>query len=121
MNKILLAEDDRLSLSYLRTILERQGGYVIIHANNGEETVQLVRENPDLSLVLMDIKMPGMDGLQATREIREFNESIPIIAQTAFALPGNKEHILEGGFTDYISKPIDRNALIEMVEKYIKK
>jgi CheY-like chemotaxis protein len=70
---------------------------------------------------LMDIKMPLMNGHEATRKIREFNENVVIIAQTAYALTGDKEKSLEAGCNDYISKPINKDKLLEIIEKYFKK
>ncbi len=116
--KILLAEDDHLRLSYLKTVLEVQG-FTVIHAHTGQEAVRIARETTDLALILMDIKMPDKSGIEATREIRTFNNDIPIIAQTAYALPGNKEDIMKAGCTDYISKPIERKMLLKLLEKYI--
>jgi len=66
----------------------------------------------------MDIKMPGMDGLEATKRIRKFNKKIPIIAQTAYALDGDREKTIEAGCNDYISKPVNRAELIRLVNKY---
>jgi CheY-like chemotaxis protein len=68
----------------------------------------------------MDVKMPEMDGLEATRLIRAFNQSIPIIAQTAYAMSDDEQKAKEAGCNDYISKPIRRKALIDMIEKYTK-
>ena len=69
----------------------------------------------------MDLKMPVMDGLQATKEIRKFNKSIPIIGQTAYALSGDKEMVLKAGFNDYISKPIDANQLNKSIFNLLKR
>jgi len=114
---LLIAEDDESSYLYLKIILEKEN-FVLIHTVDGEETIEAVRNNPGISLVLMDIKMPGMDGLEATAEIRKFNKTIPIIAQTAYALSDDDEKAKEAGCNDYISKPINRSKLIELIEKY---
>ncbi|WP_016776727.1 response regulator [Anaerophaga thermohalophila] len=116
--KILLAEDDKLSITYITTVLTSEG-FDVIHAANGDDAVRIVREMPDLSLVLMDIKMPDKSGIEATLEIRKFNKSIPVIAQTAFALAGDREKLLEAGCTDYISKPISRKDLVALINKYL--
>ncbi|PWD97820.1 response regulator [Marinilabilia rubra] len=116
--KILLAEDDPQSLAYLSIVLESEG-YSVIIARNGNDAVKISKENPDLALILMDIKMPKKSGLDATREIRAFNPEIPIIAQTAFALAGDKENILVAGCNDYISKPFNRADIVCIVKKYI--
>jgi len=117
---ILIAEDDDLSFLLLETILEDQE-INIIRAVSGEEAVSLLRKHPETSLILMDLKMPGMGGLAATRAIREFNETVPIIAQTAHALMGDKNKAIEHGCNDYISKPINRRDLFNMLSGYISK
>ncbi|MBN2613178.1 MAG: PAS domain S-box protein [Bacteroidales bacterium] len=114
---VLLAEDDEISYEYLEFIIKNEG-LNLLHAVNGEDTVKIVRENPSVSLVLMDIKMPGMNGLDATREIRKFNSQIPIIAQTAHALSGDKDKAIEAGCNDYISKPIEADELMLMIDRY---
>jgi two-component system cell cycle response regulator DivK len=116
--KILLAEDDKLSYTYLSTILQDEG-FSVIGAIDGNEAVKMAKEITDLALILMDIKMPGKNGLEATAEIRTFNSEIPVIAQTAFALSGDKEKIIASGCTDYIAKPVNRKDLIALVNKYV--
>ncbi|MGE4586783.1 MAG: PAS domain S-box protein [Mangrovibacterium sp.] len=115
---ILLAEDDDASFQYLKIILSRQH-FRLLRARNGEEAVQVARTNPDIRVILMDIKMPLMDGYEATRLIREFNRDIPIIAQTAFALESDQNAILQSGFNDYIAKPIKAAELAVLISKYI--
>ena len=114
---ILIAEDDEFSFQYLENILKDEN-ITILRSINGEETLINVENNPDITLVLMDIKMPGMDGLEATKRIRKFNKKIPIIAQTAYALDGDREKTIEAGCNDYISKPVNRAELIRLVNKY---
>ena len=87
----------------------------ILKAENGEEAIEIARKNPDLDLILMDIKMPVKDGLVATQEIRKFNSEIIIIAQTAFAQAEDSEKALGLGCNDYISKPINRKLLEEKI------
>jgi two-component system cell cycle response regulator DivK len=115
---ILLAEDDKLSSSYFQAVLAGEG-FKVIHVDNGVDAVMIVRDNPDISLVLMDIKMPKKSGIEAAQEIRSFNESVPLIAQTAFALAGDKETIMKVGFNDYITKPINRKDLISIVKRFL--
>ncbi|MFO7655552.1 MAG: PAS domain S-box protein [Bacteroidales bacterium] len=114
---LLLAEDDETSYKYLDYVLQNEG-FNILHTVNGKDTVKAVKENPSISLVLMDIKMPGMNGLDATREIREFNREIPIIAQTAHALSGDKDKAIEAGCNDYISKPINADELMKLIARH---
>ncbi len=118
--KLLIAEDDPSSYSYLEALLLDEG-FILIHANNGFEAVSLFKENPDVSLILMDIKMPEMDGLQATREIRKFNSDIPVIAQTAYALPADMQTALDAGCNDYISKPVKGESLLKAIRKALRK
>jgi PAS domain S-box-containing protein len=118
--KILIAEDDEASgLLISKTI--KVYCTTELKAKTGVEAVEACKANPDIDLVLMDIKMPEMDGYEATRQIRQFNKEVIIIAQTAFALTGDKERALQAGCNDYISKPIASNLLIEMIQKYFKK
>jgi hypothetical protein len=92
----------------------------ILSAENAYDAVEMCRQNTDIDLVLMDIKMPGQDGLEATRLIREFNKKVVIIAQTAYALAGDKENTLEAGCNDYIAKPILKSALMSILQKHFK-
>jgi CheY-like chemotaxis protein len=115
---ILIAEDDPDSYKLYEIILAGCGA-TLLHTINGEDTVKAVMENPDIALVLMDIKMPGMDGLTATRLIREQGNSVPIISQTAHAFVGDKEKALLAGCNDYVAKPINRATLLALIKKYI--
>ncbi len=85
---------------------------------NGKEVVDLMRKNADFDVILMDAKMPLMDGYKATTEIRKFNKEVVIIAQTAYALEGDKQKALAAGCNDYITKPINKKHLLELIEKY---
>jgi len=115
---ILIAEDDDTSFMYLEKILGRLG-VKIIRTFTGEETVKVVKENSGILLILMDIKMPGMDGLEATWQIRQFNSNVPIIAQTAYALTGDRGNAIRAGCNDYLSKPLKSADLIRLTEKYL--
>ena len=114
---ILVAEDDEISYKLLETILFSEG-INLIRTINGNETIQKIFENPDIPFILMDMKMPGMNGIDATRKIRAFNADIIIIAQTALAMSGDKEKILEAGCNDYISKPVRRDELLSVLGRY---
>lgn len=103
---ILVAEDDIVSANLIKTVLKR-AGFNVLNTNNGLSAVELVKASKDIVLVLMDIKMPEMNGYEAIKEIRKFNQSIKIIAQTAYALKGDEERALEIGADAYLSKPID--------------
>jgi PAS domain S-box-containing protein len=115
--KIMLAEDDEVSEQLLQTTVE-MFGKEIINARTGTEAVKLCRQNPDIDLILMDIRMPELSGYEATRLIREFNKNVVIIAQTAYGLSGDREKAIEAGCNDYISKPINKIELLALIQKY---
>jgi signal transduction histidine kinase len=118
--KILLVEDDDVS-GMLIGITINKFGENVLKARNGVEAVEACRQNLDIDLVLMDIRMPVMDGYEATHQIRQFNRDVVIIAQTAYGLTGDREKAIEAGCTDYISKPINKDALIVLIQKYFGK
>ena len=118
--KVLIAEDVESADMFLTVVLKKISKE-ILHSKTGIEAVDICRKNPDIDLILMDIKMPAMNGYEATRKIREFNNDVVIIAQTAYALYGDNEKALEAGCNDYISKPIKRNELLMMIEKLFAK
>ncbi len=115
--KVMIAEDDRASFMLISLAIKKMS-QEILQAKNGQEAVEVCRENPDIDLILMDIKMPGMNGYEATREIRHFNPKVVIIAQTALALAGDKTKAIDAGCNDYISKPIRRAELNALIKKY---
>ena len=117
--KILIAEDDETS-GLLISIHVRKFGNEIITVQTGREAVEACRNNSDIDLILMDIQLPEMNGYEATRQIRQFNTEVIIIALTAFALAGDREKALETGCNDYISKPVKMAELVEMIQKYFK-
>jgi CheY-like chemotaxis protein len=115
--KVLIVEDDEGS-ALLIQIAVRTIGKEILMAKTGFEAVEACRRHPDIDLVLMDIKMPEMDGYEATKLIRQFNTNVIIIAQTAYALTGDREMTIDAGCDDYISKPIRKELLFELLQKY---
>ena len=102
--KILIAEDDKIS-EILLTIAVKMLGKEVLKVITGVEAVEVCRNNPDLDLVLMDIVMPEMNGYEATRQIRQFNKDVVIIAQTAYVIAGEREKAIAAGCNDYIAKP----------------
>ncbi len=114
---VLIAEDDKPS-ELLITRFVGPFCKKILKVTTGTEAVETVHDNPDIDLILMDIKLPEMDGYEATRLIREFNNDVVIIAQTAFGLIGEKDKALYAGCTDYILKPINKNVLLGLINKY---
>lgn len=116
-SKILVTEDDEFNFEYINTILTK-ANYEVLHALTGAEAVEICRKNPDIGSVLMDIKMPVMDGYIATREIRKFNLSVPIIAITAYAESGDRKKCLDAGMNDFASKPVTPQDLKGVLNKW---
>ncbi len=114
---ILIAEDDESSSQLISVRVQKFGKDVIL-VKTGTEAVEACRNNPNIDLILMDIKMPEMDGYDATIQIRQFNKEVIIVAQTAYALSGDREKAIEAGCNDYISKPIKGDDLKGLIEKY---
>ncbi|PKP21823.1 MAG: hybrid sensor histidine kinase/response regulator, partial [Bacteroidetes bacterium HGW-Bacteroidetes-20] len=117
--KILIAEDDAVSELLLGETV-KMFSKEILKAQTGVEAVEACKRNPDIDLVLMDIRMPELGGYEATKKIREFNKDVIIIAQTAFGLSRDKEKAIEAGCNDYISKPISNEVLFSLIYKYFK-
>ncbi len=117
---VLVAEDDDANFFFIHEMLSE---YIINiqRAANGNEVVEMVRDNPNFDIVLMDIKMPGKDGFEATREIKKIRKDLPIIAQTAYAFSTDKDKALAAGCDDYIAKPIDKLELVSLMAKYLKR
>ena len=115
---ILVAEDEELNYLFVREML-RQTGATVHRARNGREVVKMTRKlSPDA--ILMDIKMPELGGIEAARKIREFNKSVPIIAQTAFVMTEEKEESLRAGCNHFVTKPLDRTTIMELIDAYFK-
>ncbi len=98
-----------------------KGNFKLLHTDKGEDTVKVCKEHSDIDLILMDIRMPDMNGLEVTRQIRKFNKTVPILAQTAYAMPGDKESALKAGCNDYISKPIDKQLFMAKINSLLNK
>lgn len=118
--KILIAEDEEISALLITEMLQDISDRPL-YAKTGIEAIEICRDNPDLDLVLMDIQMPEMNGDEATKRIREFNSDVIIIAQTAYAISGDKEKSIQAGCDDHISKPINREKLVYVIESHLNK
>ena len=118
--RILLAEDNLVNQK-LATLILTKAGYQVTVADNGKEAVEKYSENPDgFDLILMDVQMPEMDGLTACRTLRKAGfTDVPIVAMTANAMKGDREKCLDAGMNDYISKPIKREVVFEIIEKWL--
>lgn len=114
---ILIAEDDNINFLLFQKMMQHKN-FKIIRAINGQEAVDICLNNPNIDIVLMDIKMPLMNGFEALEQILPIRPNLPIIAQTAYSSSEDKMKIEEAGFTDYITKPLSRERLFELIEKY---
>jgi PAS domain S-box-containing protein len=117
---ILVAEDDDTNFYYLNALITRETDAKVLHASNGREAIELFRTHPDIKLILMDMKMPEIDGFEATRQIKMINRDVNIIAITAYAMSGDEERIIAAGCDGYLSKPINRKSLMEKIAVFIK-
>lgn len=115
---ILIAEDEETNYSLLEYMLSPLK-VKILWAKDGQEVLDLFKQNPNIDLILMDIRMPKLNGLEAAEKIKESNPTLPIIAQTAYAISGDKELALKAGCDDYIAKPIKKSELLELINKYL--
>lgn len=117
---ILVAEDEENNFELTRVVLSMLG-VEVLHAWDGVQAVKMCEENPEIDMVLMDIKMPLMNGYEATRLIKEKNNNLPVVALTAYALPGDREKALNAGCNDYLPKPVSLAELKNLVRKYLPK
>ena len=115
---ILIAEDEIVNYMFLEVLFEETGA-ILLHASDGRQAIDTVKTNPDVNIILMDIKMPNINGLDATRQIKTIRPQLPVIAQTAYAMQDDEYKALQAGCNDYISKPIDANKLINLMKKYL--
>lgn len=115
---ILIVEDEENNYLYLKELLEPTGA-TILWADNGLKAIQIVLDNADVDFVLMDIKLPVMDGFTAAQKIKAYKGELPIVAQTAFGLEGDKEKTLAAGLDDYIPKPIIKEELFSVIRKFL--
>jgi CheY-like chemotaxis protein len=120
LSTILVAEDDETSFLYIKTILGQSTPAEILHAANGREAIEKFKNNPGIDIVLMDMKMPEINGIEATMEIKAINPAVPVIAITAYAMVGDEKRILDAGCDSYISKPLNRKVLLDKIAEFIK-
>lgn len=117
--RILLAEDNPVNQKLALAVLGKAGHHIQV-AGDGQQALEMYFANPDgFDLILMDIEMPRLSGVQATRRIREKGHRTPVIAMTAHDMRDHHQAFLEAGMNDYISKPIDIRLLLEMVKKWV--
>ncbi|MBL4939687.1 MAG: PAS domain S-box protein [Lutibacter sp.] len=114
---ILVAEDEEYNMMYINELFSKTN-FKIIEADNGKKAVELSQKYPEIDLVLMDIKMPIMNGNTAMKEIKKLQPNLPIIALSAFAMDSDKKRFLEEGFNDFLSKPINKKLLFGVIDKF---
>ncbi len=118
MTKVLVVEDNPLNMELVLEILLGRG-FTVHEANDGEEAIKKA-ENDNYDLILMDIELPGLDGVEVTKILKTRNEKIPVVALTSYAMKGDRERFMKAGFDEYLSKPLDISDFINKLEKYKK-
>ena len=118
--KVVIVDDDVRNIFALTSMLERYE-MKILHAENGRDGIELIKQHPDVDLVLMDVMMPEMDGFETTRAIRQLEgfRKLPIVAITAKAMKGDREKCIEAGASDYVAKPVDRDQLLSVMRVWL--
>ena len=116
--RILIVEDDPDNLEFLSRLLQLNGA-AIVKASTGNEAIELIKNDTAIKIVLMDIKLPDIDGFETTKQIKLLRPSLPVIAQTAYAQYEDREMCLKNGCDDYVSKPIKKLILFEKINNYI--
>ena len=114
---ILVAEDDDYNYKFIETVLSR-ADFKVIRAENGVEAVNICYNNADVGLVLMDLKMPVLGGIEATLQIKSFRKDLPVIAVTAYALSEDEKTAIEAGCSDFLAKPFEKDVLFRKLKRY---
>ena len=117
--KLLVVDDEENNWLFIKDLLE-DTGVNLVWARVGQEAIDIVSTGQKIDLILMDMKMPVLDGFDTTREIKKINSSIPVIAHTAFAMPDEREKCISSGCDGYICKPIDIDELLELINNILK-
>ncbi len=117
---ILIVEDDQICFSYLDVLL-KPTRVTIFHALEGQQAIDLCTIHPEIDVVLMDVRLPGMNGLDATRIITSIRQDLPVIAQTAYTSEEDQQAAFSAGCWDFIAKPIPANEMIRMIKKYLER
>ena len=118
--KILVVEDDPVSQKYIREILHDTGAELLL-TDNGKEAYEIFSQTPDISMILLDLKLPDKDGREITQDIRQAQSDVPIIAQSAYAMEEDRIKCLEAGCDDFISKPVNPKSLLAMMDEHLNK
>ena len=119
--RVLVVEDNDMNMQLVEYLLE-EGGYQIVKAASGEDALSIARSGEPVDLILMDIHLPGIDGLSVVREMKtdDRTKAIPILALTAHAMRGDRDRFLEAGCDGYISKPIDVKTFLTSIRTYLR-
>jgi len=115
---VLIVDDDLISCELFKELLKGLG-IKCLEVNNGHDALKVVKENANIKLVLMDIKMPGLDGIETMRRIKKIRTDLPVIAQTAYISEGITSSYKKVGFNDYLEKPIDFYIFQEVIQEYL--
>ncbi len=115
---ILNVEDDDVSCFLLNEVLADHN-IDIIHTKNGNDAIDICKQNGGINLVLMDIKLPDINGFQAMREIKKIRPELPVVAVTAYAFAKDKSDCFKAGCDDYLSKPVDSKTLLNVIDKFL--
>jgi CheY-like chemotaxis protein len=114
---ILVVEDIDTNYFYISALLEKLNA-IVIRALNGRRAVEMCSSNPSIKIVLMDIDLPIMNGYEATAAIKQLRPELPVVAQTALAMSGEKERCIEAGCDEYLAKPIRKDDIIKVISKF---
>ncbi|MCX6271925.1 MAG: response regulator [Bacteroidetes bacterium] len=114
---ILVAEDDNVNFVFIELVL-KSPLLCVTRAVNGLKAVEICHDHPEIDLILMDLKMPEMDGFEATRRIKRFRKELPVIAVTAFSGPENKKEAFDAGCDEFITKPVKKELLYETLKRF---
>ncbi len=119
---ILIVEDEEVNLLFFDTLLDDYDSDLkVLHAKNGNEAIDICKQNNEIDLVLMDLKMEGTNGFEATKEIKKFNPKLPVVAQTAYTSKNDIEEAMNAGCDNFISKPVNEETLYGIVDRYLRK
>ena len=117
---ILVVEDEEINFFYIKESLI-ETSVNLLYADNGLAALKIFKENTNIDLVLMDVKMPIISGYETTKRMKNVRTEVPVIAQTAYSLSGERRKSIEAGCDDYLSKPVSPDELIETVARYLDK
>ena len=116
--KILIVEDDDIAQIYLNEIVESFSREILM-AGSGIQGLKYFKDHQDIDLILMDIKLPDLNGYEVTKQIRLYNKTVIIIAQTAYAMSSDRAKAMDAGCNDYVSKPVTKDILLKTIKKYL--